>query len=348
MNNESKSNYLDILQIFRGIAALMIVFHHTWSSIKFYHKIEFPLFNFLALLGKFGVDFFFVLSGFIISYTSIYKYDKPNSILYYLKNRLIRIYIPYLPIGILMLVLYTFLPNLSNSDRSISTLTSLTLIPNGNPALSVAWSLSFELCFYILFSISFFSRRVWYYFLIIWSYFIITVNYFSLDSIRYSNNSFLTILFSVYNIEFILGYLLALLLFKKYVVNLKLILLVLSILIVCFFYCIAYQYSLFYFSINFLFVLISFIFIYLAVVYCTKKIKKTAIFMYIGNASYSIYLIHNPLQMIIVRFIPKINTFLSATFALIFVLIIASSIGYLYYLLFEKRAILRIKKMLVY
>lgn len=159
MNDESKSNYLDILQILRGIAALMIVFHHTIGSIKFYYKTEIPFFNFLALIGKFGVDFFFVLSGFIILYTAFYKYNKPNSFANYIKNRLIRIYVPYLPIGVLMFVFYAVFPDFSNSDRDISALTSLTLLPNGNPALSVAWSLSFELCFYLLFSISFFQEK---------------------------------------------------------------------------------------------------------------------------------------------------------------------------------------------
>ena len=345
MNDESKSNYLDILQIFRGIAALMIVFHHTIGSINFYYKINHPFLNSLALIGKFGVDFFFVLSGFIISYSKYYQYNKPNSFLNYIKNRLIRIYVPYLPIGILMLVLYSVLPDLSNSDRDISTLTSLTLLPNGNPALSVAWSLSFELCFYIVFSISFFSRRVWYYFTFVWFFMIVMVNYSFLESIKHFNNPFLTVLFSTYNLEFILGFFLAILVLKKYAINLKLILVILGILIGCFLYCIVCKYLIFYFSINFLFVLISFIIIYLAVVYYPKKIKKTVLFMLIGNASYSIYLIHNPLQMMIVRFIPKTSSLLGVTFVLFFVLIIASLIGYLYYLFFEKEAIQRIKKM---
>ncbi len=345
MVDETKSNYLDILQIFRGIAALMVVCHHTIASIKFYHKIEFPLFNILALIGKFGVDFFFVLSGFIISYTAFYKYNEPNSFKNYIKNRLIRIYVPYLPIGILMLVLYSFFPNLSNSEREISNLTSLTLLPQGNPALSVAWSLTFELCFYLLFSLSFISKKSWNYFVVLWFILIVLVNYIPLETIKPINNIFFKILLSTYNIEFILGYFLSLLIIKKQALNLKIILLILAFSIISFLYCIVYKYELFSFSINFVFAIISFIIIYLAIVHHTKKIKKGAIMMLIGNATYSIYLVHNPLQMIVIRFLPKINSVINVFLTLFLVLIISSFIGYLYYLLFEKEAIQRIKKL---
>lgn len=67
--------------------------------------------------------------------------------------------------------------------------------------------------------------------------------------------------------------------------------------------------------------------------------------MLVGNATYSIYLIHNPLQMIVVRFFPKINNLFSVALALFLVIISASLIGYLYYLVFEKAAIQRIKKL---
>lgn len=138
MISKSKSQYLDVLQIFRGLAALMVVLHHSIGSLKYYHKIQYPFLDYIAYLGKFGVDFFFVLSGFIITYSAYYKYNEPNAFGNYVKNRLIRIYVPYLPIGVFMLIVYTLLPGFSNSNRDISLLSSLTLIPHGNPALSVA------------------------------------------------------------------------------------------------------------------------------------------------------------------------------------------------------------------
>jgi peptidoglycan/LPS O-acetylase OafA/YrhL len=167
MEKQNKSQYLDVLQIFRGIAAVMVVIHHSTGSLKYYHHLDNPFLVFIGLLGKYGVDFFFVLSGFIISYSSYFKIKQPGAFKNYVINRVLRIYIPYLPIGIFMLLLYTYIPSFSSVDRSISTITSLTLFPDGNPALSVAWTLTFEIIFYILFSIMFFSKKLWNYFVVV-------------------------------------------------------------------------------------------------------------------------------------------------------------------------------------
>jgi exopolysaccharide production protein ExoZ len=70
---ESKNRYLNSLQIFRGIAALMVVVHHTVGSLKYYHNIKNSFLDGIGMFGKFGVDFFFILSGFIISYSVYYK-----------------------------------------------------------------------------------------------------------------------------------------------------------------------------------------------------------------------------------------------------------------------------------
>lgn len=123
MNNNPKTKYLDILQIFRGIAALMVVLHHSIKSIQHYHEINYQFLNYIASIGKFGVDFFFVLSGFIITYSASFKYEQPDSFKRYIQNRLLRIYVPYLPIGVFMLIIYLLLPAFSNSNRDISILT---------------------------------------------------------------------------------------------------------------------------------------------------------------------------------------------------------------------------------
>ena len=337
MNTNSKGQFLDVLQIFRGIAALMVVIHHSITSLKYYHNIDNHFLDFIGSMGKFGVDFFFMLSGFIIAYTSYFKYNEPNSFTNYIKNRLIRIYIPYLPVGVFMLLLYTVLPSFSNSERDISVLTSLTLIPFGHPALSVAWTLSFELCFYLLFSISFFSKKGWKYFLFFWMLSVVVFNYTELSNLQLVKNPFCAILFSTYNIEFVLGYLIAQLITKK--IKFRLFYLVLSFVISSsfFLYCHYFKIILFKSSINLLFSLVTFLVIYTAIVYFNKRMKKNALFMLIGNATYSIYLIHNPLQMILIRFYPKINSLLSIFIVLVLSMSLSSFIGYIYYSIFEKK-----------
>lgn len=53
----NKIKYIDVLQILRGIAAMMVVLHHSVGSLNYYHKINFPWLNFLGAMGKYGVDF---------------------------------------------------------------------------------------------------------------------------------------------------------------------------------------------------------------------------------------------------------------------------------------------------
>ncbi len=69
--------------------------------------------------------------------------------------------------------------------------------------------------------------------------------------------------------------------------------------------------------------------------------------MLIGNATYSIYLVHNLLQMIVIRMYPKITSIASLFIAIAIELILSSAIGYLYYLIFEKKVMMKIKSKLV-
>ena len=83
--------------------------------------------------------------------------------------RLIRIYVPYLPIGVGMLALYHFLPSLSEGGRDTSVLTSLTLLPdNQPPALSMAWTLVHEMIFYAIYALWFIHCGLFRCVLVIW------------------------------------------------------------------------------------------------------------------------------------------------------------------------------------
>jgi peptidoglycan/LPS O-acetylase OafA/YrhL len=102
------------------------------------------------------VDFFFVLSGFII-YHSTVAGKKPAKA--YALGRARRIYLPYWPVGIAMAVLYSLLPAISKGDHVWGWLTTITLAPFfPQPALSVAWTLQHELFFYVLFGLLYYNR----------------------------------------------------------------------------------------------------------------------------------------------------------------------------------------------
>jgi peptidoglycan/LPS O-acetylase OafA/YrhL len=116
METKSKAHYFDQIQVLRGVAAIMVVFHHSIGSLKYYHQISNPFLDLIGFVGRFGVDFFFVLSGFIITISANGKYGTSNSLKNYIINRVIRIYIPYLPIGIVMFLLCHFLSQYSNGN----------------------------------------------------------------------------------------------------------------------------------------------------------------------------------------------------------------------------------------
>lgn len=153
----------------RALAAIWVLLHHANVSVRHFVG-PLPAGDGLIANGYIGVDFFFVLSGFIIAFSANRLLQTGRGFADYAKARAIRIYVPYLPVGLGMLALYTLLPDVSAGERSPGLLTSLMLLPSsGPPALSVAWTLVHEMLFYALFSTIFASRRLLAALLVVWA-----------------------------------------------------------------------------------------------------------------------------------------------------------------------------------
>jgi exopolysaccharide production protein ExoZ len=87
---------LNSLQACRAAAAILVVFYHTSHGIfrlekYFGHKPFGPVFDF----GFAGVDFFFVLSGFIMIHVHAGDIGQPRMLAAYLWKRFSRIYPAY-------------------------------------------------------------------------------------------------------------------------------------------------------------------------------------------------------------------------------------------------------------
>jgi exopolysaccharide production protein ExoZ len=149
---------LNSLQILRGLAAWAVVFNHINQSY-FMGKTDSLFWGVFKDYGGFGVDIFFVLSGFVMALVSN-KYLQ-SGITFGVNRafRLIPIYWFYtllLVISILVLPSGTYL----TSWEGLSLLKSLFFVPNINPngygyypTLYVGWTLIYELFFYVIFSI---------------------------------------------------------------------------------------------------------------------------------------------------------------------------------------------------
>ncbi|WP_336488492.1 acyltransferase family protein [Methylobacterium nigriterrae] len=154
-----RDRVITVLQAGRALAALAIVAYHSAIATRDYAE-ALPAGAFYAFeRGAFGVDFFFVLSGFIILHAHRDDPMGPATARAYAVKRLTRIYVPYLPVSLGLIGLYLALPQISGSQRDWSLVTSLTLLPTGSPpALAAAWTLVHEMMFYGIFLLSYFVR----------------------------------------------------------------------------------------------------------------------------------------------------------------------------------------------
>ena len=145
--NPKKINYN--LEVLRGSAAVIVVFHHIIYHNLFFNPKYFPsTLKAFEPPGHLAVLIFFVLSGYVIGINHKERLFGSN-ILLYIKKRFIRIY-PIYFLGILLglmvsITLYSWPTMLSNF-----TLTQNVLYPviwENNPA----WSLNYEILYYLLF-----------------------------------------------------------------------------------------------------------------------------------------------------------------------------------------------------
>lgn len=139
-----------VLQAMRAVAAIAVLFFHA-AGAAHKHGGPMPFFD-LAKLGAAGVDIFFVLSGFIILHVTV---GKGRSCRDYALARFRRVFIPYWPVGLIMAV-FT-LSTMPHFGGVSSWIASVSLLPVGEPALNVAWTLQHEIVFYALVAAGYYS-----------------------------------------------------------------------------------------------------------------------------------------------------------------------------------------------
>jgi exopolysaccharide production protein ExoZ len=112
------------------------------------------LFGLNGLQRSGGVDYFFVLTGFLISFIYGERIGTRQKVGRYVTNRFIRIYPFYWLITLIILPVYFLVPSFGNGfeTHKDALIKSLVLIPQEHgPILPVAWSLSYFFLFYGMF-----------------------------------------------------------------------------------------------------------------------------------------------------------------------------------------------------
>lgn len=138
----------------RFFAALSVLLFHFGAGMVARLGAPVPLRNLFAN-GYVGVTFFFVLSGFLLTYSYFDRLSNAAQMRDYAVSRLARLYPVYL-LGLALLV-PEYLPhaNLVEALRVITVTQSWTLPLATLPAAwnTPAWTLSIELAFYIVFPV---------------------------------------------------------------------------------------------------------------------------------------------------------------------------------------------------
>src|SRR5262249_22321969 len=146
------------LQIFRGAAATSVVlFHVTWHG-RVVHPEYFAAGAFM--FGHSGVDFFFVLSGFIMIYAHAADAGRRGRAWRFVKARVVRIFPAYWIVLAPTLACYAWRPEFADYGayaRNIATAARSVILYDQlrQPVVPVAWSLSYELAFYAFFVLFF-------------------------------------------------------------------------------------------------------------------------------------------------------------------------------------------------
>jgi peptidoglycan/LPS O-acetylase OafA/YrhL len=140
----------------RGVAILLVFCVHYFAlfGVLLRHDtLSTRAGQFLHDLGYYGVDLFFVLSGYLI-YGRIIK--GRSTYRHFLRRRIERIYPVFLSIFALYLLLSVAVPEkskLPHDGLSAFLLANAALLPGMvdiQPVITVAWSLSYEMTFYLL------------------------------------------------------------------------------------------------------------------------------------------------------------------------------------------------------
>lgn len=337
-NSPDEIKRLDSLQIFRGLAALSVVFFHTAGGVNFFVQKIPDWLNAILMHGFLGVDFFFILSGFIIMNSHFDDEKSFASLKVYLAKRFIRIFPPYWIISFILFLGYILIPQLSQGNRTnIGLISSLFLLPSDYPPLLiVAWTLIHEMIFYLIFCVYFISNRLFLALIITWIIAIVGANSLGITE---KSQTFLYILNPI-NLEFICGMGVAYLvrfISSRYAIFI----LILSMVL----FAIIWPYAV---ECRILFGL-SFALMVLSVVLIEHEgnIHFPFWLILIGDASYSIYLIHNPIVSLTSRMVANFKDMIGWQLGLVAGVIASLAIGIAFHLLLEKPLLKILRKKLI-
>ena len=308
------------LQLLRAFAAINVVYLHVLIGAESYEKptIVFP---YLGDWGASGVDIFFVISGFVMIYTQSIN---PKTILNFYKSRILRIVPIYWLITSFIIIIYFLFPNIFRSliidfKSSISSFLFVSQIFNSSyPIINLGWTLEWEMLFYLIFGIALYFKTL--------NKIVISI-FFMMVFVLYVSQK-------LYFLEFFLGVIIGCLYIKFGKINHRIGIIILILGIFALLMSVNSNSKLIDYD-RFIIWGLPAMLIVIGAIY--SKQVKNKFFLYLGDASYSIYL----LQMLTIPGFYKIASYLNVeinnTFLSIICLVLSVSFGCIFHSYVEKK-----------
>jgi peptidoglycan/LPS O-acetylase OafA/YrhL len=141
----------------RGVAATAVVLYHAARHLN--KVTSAPALMRIFQFGHAGVDFFFVISGFIILYVHERDIGLPTRIGHYTERRFSRV-MPTYWVALALTILLASAGGRHGLPSATDALWSILLLPShAEPLLGVAWTLQYEIVFYAMFAVLIVKRR---------------------------------------------------------------------------------------------------------------------------------------------------------------------------------------------
>lgn len=199
---ENPKNKFASLELGRFMAATCVVlFHYTGAMQDLFQYTPFwGVFRF----GHVGVEYFFILSGFLIYYIHFSDVGVAGAVRNFALKRVIRIYPTYWLVALAMLAAIITIPAIG-SDRAVTSWTvvpDLLLLPfRGDEIIQVSWSLRHEIVFYAVFAVVIaLGRNGWWIFMMWQAACLLHLFVFPAQSV--GGDPLRSVVFGVYNLGF--------------------------------------------------------------------------------------------------------------------------------------------------
>jgi peptidoglycan/LPS O-acetylase OafA/YrhL len=341
------------LQYGRAIAALLVVLHHLsgiFASEKYFKYQFFEQFFYYA--GELGVVFFFSLSGFILARAHGAELFQARFFSSFLKKRLLRIYPSYWVVLLLTIIsVYLLYPSKIYEAGFGQIFKYFLLYPffNYDPErfIAVAWSLEYEVFFYLIFAAVFLLKNTKQLVVYLLSAILLMMSAVFFDLLRVQAITY-TAIFFLGSCASLLHHRNKKLLEKRKLLGLFLFC-ILAIIWVSVWYEELHQ-------VNPLITKLLYGVLCAIIVYSMVMIEDAKILLFdnqllivLGNCSYATYLIHFQLAVVLSKLFAHLVSSLGVAYVVVSFFMIAfivHIIGYLYYKYIEKKITLYVKSTL--